>query len=223
MAYNYYYNGSGTSGGDDWTADDAVYDEGGGIVSDLGPTPTYGDDGIDPSLLQQPGPGYVYPPSTPNAQGYNPRGHIYRGLWPTIYQHQPHILHLPFPTKRWLPTDRLLPSTGERYRFDEDDPPSVDNYPQERNGDYLCNRFTPKGAVCGKAFREKNILNDGQCSSLGRGAEQKDVRRHVVAHHPEWARQNGIKEEDEVFQCGCGMEFTRGDNLKKHQKKYHHR
>lgn len=50
-----------------------------------------------------------------------------------------------------------------------------------------------------------------------RAAEQRDMERHVVSHHPEWARQHGF--EAGGIECGCGETFTREDNFKRHQKK----
>ncbi|KAK8064149.1 hypothetical protein PG996_008801 [Apiospora saccharicola] len=214
MAYN--YNEAETSDDADWEGDGGMGNERYGIYSDIGPTPTDGGESIDPSLIMQTSPSSMYPPVVTNYDNYD------------NYDEQ-----------NAMGSDAQAPTNGGRYKFPELDPPSVENYPKERNGDYLCNRYTPKGELCGKAIREKHRLKKhlrghdkpvycpyygegpGNCIK-GRGAEQKDVRRHVIAAHPDWAKQYGIKEEDEVFACSCEKEFTREDNLKRHQKKHGH-
>ncbi|KAK7963507.1 hypothetical protein PG988_010481 [Apiospora saccharicola] len=238
MAYN--YNTAGTSDDADWEGDGGMGNDGYGIYSDLGPTPTDGGEGIDPSLIMQTSPTNVYPPVVPG-YSYSEQngGHI--SETPAAYDISTPASYSAMST---LPTPSMVPDAqaaidGGRYRFPELDPPSVENYPQERNGDYLCNRYTPKGEQCGKPFREKHKLKKhlrghdkpvycpyygegpGDCIK-GRGAEQKDVRRHVIAAHPDWAKQNGIKDGDEVFVCTCTKEFTREDNLRKHQRKHGH-
>ncbi|KAK8113437.1 hypothetical protein PG984_013963 [Apiospora sp. TS-2023a] len=120
-----------------------------------------------------------------------------------------------------------------RYRFYERPMPSLEGYPRDRSDQYRCN-YSHNGKHCDKSFKRKTELQkhlrthakpvlcpffedpNFPCRK-GHAAEQRDMERHVVSHHPEWARQHGF-EAGEV-QCGCGETFTRGDNFKRHQKK----
>ncbi|RSL86304.1 hypothetical protein CDV31_016418 [Fusarium ambrosium] len=53
-------------------------------------------------------------------------------------------------------------------------------------------------------------------------AENRDMERHYISAHPDYAAQRGIN--NERLSCntpGCKRKFTRHDNLLKHHKKYH--
>ncbi|RSL65007.1 hypothetical protein CEP54_004439 [Fusarium duplospermum] len=50
-------------------------------------------------------------------------------------------------------------------------------------------------------------------------AEQRDMDRHYISAHKEFAAQKGLITEP--FVCECGKTFTRPDNLLKHWNKYH--
>ncbi|KAK7967994.1 uncharacterized protein PG986_002271 [Apiospora aurea] len=122
-------------------------------------------------------------------------------------------------------------SPGEtgRYRFPEAPMPSLEGYKPDKHGLYHC-KHSHKTA---KTFKRKTELQkhlkthekpvycplsddpDFPCQR-GRAAEQRDMERHVLSHHPEWARLNGFATEK--IQCGCGETFTRDDNFKRHQK-----
>ncbi|KAK7935989.1 hypothetical protein PG985_001484 [Apiospora marii] len=126
-------------------------------------------------------------------------------------------------------------SSGEagRYRFYETPMPSLDDYQKDHRGEYRCDRVH-KGKQCEKSYKRRADLqkhlkthdkpvycpfsNDPNypCRKP-RAAEQRDMERHVVSHHPEWARQHGFEAGE--FECGCGETFTREDNFKRHQRK----
>lgn len=53
-----------------------------------------------------------------------------------------------------------------------------------------------------------------------RKAEQADMREHLRVSHTQWARDHpeyGV--EFGPFYCECGQEFSRSDNMTKHQNK----
>ncbi|KAH7273499.1 hypothetical protein B0J15DRAFT_477283 [Fusarium solani] len=50
-------------------------------------------------------------------------------------------------------------------------------------------------------------------------AEQRDMDRHYISAHKEFAASKGILTEPVA--CDCGKTFTRRDNLLKHWNKYH--
>ncbi|KAK8100480.1 hypothetical protein PG999_010854 [Apiospora kogelbergensis] len=217
-----YYSGSERYD-EDWEGDASMGDGEYGIFLDLAPNTTIGEDGIDPNLL-------MYPPAT-NTDGEQnahdpPATAPYSAITDTT----------PYGMATYEQPPNGISGGTVRYRFDETPMPPLDNHRQEKNGTYMCNR-SHKGKACTKAFKRKTELqkhlkthdkpvycpfyNDPHLPcDKGRAAEQRDMERHVVSHHRDWAKQNGIVAE-QVY-CSCGEEFTREDNLRKHQTKYGH-
>ncbi|KAK6850052.1 hypothetical protein PG995_013885 [Apiospora arundinis] len=133
-------------------------------------------------------------------------------------------------------TPNDIPGESGRFRFYETPMPPMDNYKQEKNGTYVCDRLHKK-KPCKKVFERKTELKkhlrthdkpvycpfyndpDYPCGN-GRAAEQRDMERHMSSHHSEWAKERGIKPG--AVWCECGVEFTREDNLKKHKKEFGH-
>ncbi|KAK8058100.1 hypothetical protein PG994_008548 [Apiospora phragmitis] len=104
------------------------------------------------------------------------------------------------------------PGDAGRHHFDETPMPSLDNYPPDRDELFRCNRSHKKKG-CEKPFKRKTELqkhlrthekpvycpyygDPNLPCPKGRAAEQKDMARHVVAHHPDWARLHGFVAEE---------------------------
>ncbi|KAH6657196.1 hypothetical protein BKA67DRAFT_182342 [Truncatella angustata] len=96
-------------------------------------------------------------------------------------------------------------------------------------GEWYCGKVCPTGRDFRKHVRTHNPpvlcpvldLYDEPCQV--RTAEQRDMRRHALVNHPQWAWENqkeyGI-EFEYLWKCECGTVFTREDNLDRHRKKY---
>ncbi|KAH7018200.1 uncharacterized protein B0I36DRAFT_36636 [Microdochium trichocladiopsis] len=129
-------------------------------------------------------------------------------------------------------------------RFEEEPMPSLERWPPNAQGRFECwfkdcgrnypgrshlakhlrKHFRPVICpVCPRPMRSPGgelAADELAVDQLWRCAEQRDMERHVLAHHTQWAVNHGFVQE--LIRCPtCNEEFTREDNLRRHERRAH--
>ncbi|KAJ4320761.1 hypothetical protein N0V84_005701 [Fusarium piperis] len=198
---------------------------------------------IDPSLMNPSFVGYT------QAQDYTPAGPSNYAQWqnPSDYQQQqPATVD---PNDLWLNQDSSSSAVTHGYYATD---PAYQNAHYEELSRELDEQADSSAAAAAAQAQARAQAQDYTCQDCGRicrglrdfnkhakthkkpirceadencketKAEQRDMNRHYISAHKEFAAWKGLITDPMVCDYpGCGKTFTRRDNLLKHWKKYH--